>query len=138
MVKDPIKLDALSIPRTALAAVLAVVGIAWVVVYDFVVFDHPSRIGWMNDLHKWNWLIGFGLLFIGILLASHHSTPLGRGRGVVVGMLTCFLVGLVWIILYYFTSNSDSFPLWPDLGGYSLAVGIAFMASGFVYATKWE
>lgn len=138
MPKDPVKLDDLNVPLTALASLLTLVGVVWVIVYDFFVLDHPSRLTWMWDLENWNWLIGFGLIFIGILLFSHPAAPLGRGRGIVIGMLGCFLIGLVWIVLYYFTANSDSFPLWPDLGGYSLMIGIGFMAIGFVFATKWE
>ena len=51
----------------------------------------------MGDLGNWNYLIGFGLFLLGLAISAHPSTPLGRGRGVVVGMLGCFLVGLLWI-----------------------------------------
>ena len=38
-------------------------------------------------------------IFLGLVLAAHPSTPLGRGRGVVVGMLGCFLLGLAcWLV----------------------------------------
>ena len=46
---------------------------------------------------NWNYVGGFALIFLGLALMAHPSTPLGRGRGVVVGMLGCFLIGLVWI-----------------------------------------
>jgi len=137
----PSKYDApgkISVIRTAVSALLVVVGIAWVAVYDLKGIDDPNKISWMYDLEDWNWLIGFGLIILGLVFAAHKDTPLGRGRGVVVGMLGCFLIGLVWIVLYYFTSNKTDFPLWSDLGQYNLVVGIAFMATGFVYATKWE
>jgi len=126
-----------SLLRTALAAVLAVLGIAWVCYYDFAVVDDgtPKRIA---DLGGWNFLIGFGLLFLGLALAAHPSTPLGRGRGVVTGMLGCFVIGLLWIVVYYVTSQSAAIPVFSELGNYNLLVGIAFMAVGFVYATKWE
>jgi hypothetical protein len=78
------------------------------------------------------------MVILGLIVAAHPGTPLGRGRGVVIGMLGCFLIGLVWIVLYYFTSNSATFFLFSDLGQVNLVVGIAFMATGFVYATKWE
>ena len=39
----------------------------------------------MGDLGRWNYLIGFLLIFAGLAFAAHPSTPLGRGRGVVVG-----------------------------------------------------
>jgi Cell division protein CrgA len=123
--------------RTVLAAVLAVLGIAWVVYYDrFVVKDQtPKQVA---DLGNWNYLIGFGLLFVGLIVAAHPSTPLGRGRGVVVGMLGCFLIGLAWIVVYYVTSQSTGVPVISQLGNYNLMVGVGFMAVGFVYATRWE
>ncbi|TIC89372.1 cell division protein CrgA [Nocardioides sp. GY 10113] len=97
--------------------------------------------GFMQDLENWNYLIGFGLFFVGLLAAAHPSTPLGRGRGVVVGMLGCFLLGLVWICCYYiFLTGQDpaDIPIFNDLGQKNLFVGIGFMATGFAFATRWE
>jgi hypothetical protein len=138
-----------SVVRTALAAALVVVGIAWMAVYINVAQDaaeyvkgigkKPSNpLPWMADLHQWNFLIGFGLIFLGLVVAAHSKTPLGRGRGVVIGMLGSFLIGLVWIVLFYFTGNDGPIPVMKDLGQYNLMVGIGFMAVGFAYATKWE
>lgn len=127
----------LSVVRTALAALLVVGGIAWMVVYLNIAQD-GERLTWMGDLLRWNFLIGFGLIFLGLVVAAHPRTPLGRGRGVVVGMLACFLFGLVWIVVYYLTGQDLSLPLMKNLGQYNLIVGIGFMAVGFVYATRWE
>ena len=126
-----------SVVRTALAAALVVIGIAWMVVYINVAQD-GEQLTWMGALLRWNFLIGFGLIFLGLAVAAHPSTPLGRGRGVVVGMLACFLFGLVWIVVYYLTGQDLSLPLMKNLGQYNLVVGIGFMAVGFVYATRWE
>lgn len=137
----PSKYDApgkLNLVRTGLAAVMVVVGIGWIGYYAFAVIDDPTSVAWMFDLADWNWLIGFGLVMVGLVVASHKDAPLGRGRGVVIGMLGCFLIGLIWIVLYYFTSQEPDFPLLSDLGNLNLIVGIAFMATGFVFATKWE
>lgn len=128
---------AISVLRTGAATALVVLGLAWVVVYLTVAQDGQS-LTWMGDLRRWNFLIGFGLLFLGLTVAGHPSTPLGRGRGVVVGMLGAFLLGLVWIVVYYITGSTMSIPVMADLGQYNLVVGIGFMAVGFVYATKWE
>ena len=128
---------AISWPRTIGAALLVVVGIAWMVVYINVAQD-GQKLTWMGDLQRWNFLIGFGLVFLGLAVAGHPSTPLGRGRGVVVGMLGSFLLGLLWIVLYYMTGQDLSIPLMKELGQYNLMVGIGFMAVGFVYATRWE
>jgi hypothetical protein len=123
--------------RTVLAALLAVAGIGWIAFYTAAVVGDgtPAAIG---DLGEWNYVIGFGLLFLGLALAAHPSTPLGRGRGVVIGMLGCFLIGLLWIVVYYVTNQDLSIPLIRELGNYNLLVGIGFMAVGFIYATRWE
>jgi uncharacterized membrane protein YidH (DUF202 family) len=126
----------ISIARTALAALLVAVGIAWMVVYLNVAKD-GERLTWMEDLQRWNFLIGFGALLLGLAIAAHPSTPLGRGRGVVVGMLGCFLLGLIWIVVYYMAGDADV-PVIANLDQYNLIVGIGFMAVGFVYATRWE
>ena len=131
----------ISVARTAAAALLVLLGIAWIVVHVTVAgpdTDGAARLTWMADLDRWNYLIGFGLIFLGLTVAAHKSTPLGRGRGVVVGMLGSFLIGLVWIVVYYITGQDLTLPLLTDLGQYNLVVGIGFMAVGFVYATHWE
>ena len=138
--------------RIALASLLVVAGIAWLVVYtnlamDHALFAHDEYFGskpkdpipWMSDLYKWNYLIGFGLAFLGLIVAANPKTPLGRGRGVVVGMLGCFLIGLAWIVVYYFVAQSDkNITVMHELGQLNLVVGVAFMAVGFTFATKWE
>ena len=127
----------ISVVRTVVAALLVLAGIAWMAVYLNVAQD-GTTLTWMGDLMRWNFLIGFLLVFTGLAVAAHPSTPLGRGRGVVVGMLGCFLIGLVWIVVYYITGQDMSVPVIKDLGQYNLMVGIGFMAVGFVYATHWE
>ncbi len=135
--QQPAAVDRLSVVRTGLAALLAVAGIAWVCFYVFAVVDDGTP-SWMADLGGWNFVIGFGALFLGLIVAAHRSTPLGRGRGVVVGMLGSFLLGLLWIIVYYVTSQDANIPVFRELGNYNLLVGIGFMTTGFVYATRWE
>ena len=134
--------------RFIVAIVLMVVGIAWIVFYYTVVRADPSATpaeqpggpSFMGDMGKWNYIVGFGLFFIGLLMCAHPSTPLGRGRGVVVGMLACFILGLLWICTFYVISgdNLHKVPIFNDLDQWNLVVGIAFMAVGFSYATRWE
>jgi len=126
--------------RTGIAALLVLVGIAWLVVYTVAAGPDSTSASWtwMADLGRWNFVIGFLLIFAGLAFAAHPSTPLGRGRGVVVGMLGCFLIGLVWIVVYYVVGQNSTVPLLSDLAQYNLVVGIGFMAVGFVYATHWE
>jgi len=137
--------------RFVLAVLLMALGIAVIVYYYVVVRPGPDDldpktfkpvyggISVFEDLKKWSYVIGFGAFLLGLVVAAHPSTPLGRGRGVVVGMLGCFLFGLLWICTYYVFSN-DLSDIWVfnDLGQYNLMVGIAFMAVGFTYATRWE
>ena len=137
-----------SIKRTVIAAVLVLLGIAWMAVYYAVARDaalaiagaeKPSNpLPFMADLEKWNYLIGFVLIFAGLAVSAHKTTPLGRGRGVVIGMLGCFGIGLLWIVSFYFIGADSSVPVMNDLGQYNLLVGIGFMAVGFTFATKWE
>jgi hypothetical protein len=131
--------------RFVVALVLMIVGIAWMAYYYAAVRVDPLSTGkagspgWIADLGDWNYLIGFGLLFVGLAVAAHPDTPLGRGRGVVVGMLGCFVIGLLWICTFYVISNNiDALPVFDDLGQKNLLVGVGFMAIGFVYATRWE
>ena len=137
-------------PRFIVALVLMALGIAWVIYYYIAVRPGPDDVdpktlepvyggfGFMADLEKWNYAIGIGLFLLGLIVAAHPSTPLGRGRGVVVGMLGCFLIGLVWIVTFYFLGSDSSVPVMSDLGQYNLVVGIGFMAVGFTFATRWE
>jgi hypothetical protein len=135
-------------PRTILAAVLIVVGIAWIAYYYLVVRVGPDALlageeaggpRFMDKLDGWNYVIGFGVFFLGLMISAHPSTPLGRGRGVVAGMLGCFLIGLAWICTYYVISDDVSrLPIFDDLQNYNLVVGIGFMAVGFTFATRWE
>lgn len=141
--------------RFLIALLLIAAGIAYVVLWTLYVRDlrtfentFPQPAGGgpdtlipsMEKLKGWNWLVGFGLLFLGLGLAAHPATPLGRGRGVVVGMLGCFLIGLIWIVLFYIFADQPEGKIWllGDLGQVNLMVGIGFMAVGFTYATRWE
>ncbi|MEI5673378.1 MULTISPECIES: cell division protein CrgA [Nocardioides] len=145
---DPARGPVLS-ARFVVALVLIVLGIAWMAYYYIAVRVDPTAIPvpdagspkFMADLGDWNYLIGFGALLLGLAVSAHPSTPLGRGRGVVVGMLGCFLIGLIWICTFYvFSDSADTggIPILNDLGQKNLFVGIGFMAIGFTFATRWE
>lgn len=140
-----------SLVRCAIAVLLVIAGIVWITVYTNLAMDAAywiKGIGkkpdtpfpWMSDIKRWNYVIGFGAIFLGLIVAAHQKTPLGRGRGVVVGMLGCFLIGLAWIITYYFLAQSSTahLPVMDRLDQSNLLVGVGFMAVGFTFATKWE
>ena len=141
--------------RFLIALVLMVAGIAWIA-YFYVGVRAPNGFDpetakrfattgpkFMQDLGDWNYMIGFGAFFLGTIVSAHPATPLGRGRGVVVGMLACFLIGLLWICTFYVFSDSigagtSDIPVFNDLDQKNLFVGITFMAVGFTFATRWE
>lgn len=155
---DPTKRGPIISVRFLIALLLIAAGIVYVVLWTLYVRDlrtfestipapeggaPDTLIPGMAKLDDWNWLIGFGVLFVGLTVAAHPTTPLGRGRGVIVGMLGCFLVGLIWICTFYVfadTISADPNSLWllGSLGQLNLIVGIGFMAVGFTYATRWE
>ena len=163
--------------RSLVALVLFLGGIAWIAYYYIGVrpvagfgdddkpaldpdsFEPGVVTGWnfVGDLQEWNYLIGFGAILLGLMIAAHPSTPrgagpgggfgrrggvpLGRGRGVVIGMLGCFLFGLLWICTYYVVGTGDhaqDIAVFNDLEQKNLFVGIGFMAVGFTFATRWE
>jgi hypothetical protein len=139
-----------SIPRCLVAAGLVVVGIVWIIVYVNLAMDaahHDAGSGLpapsnplplMADLGDWNFTIGFGLIFLGLIVSANKKTPMGRGRGVVIGMLGCFLIGLVWVVVFYFVGTDTTIPVMRSLGQKNLVLGVCFMAVGFAFATKWE
>ena len=133
-------------PRFLIALALMLAGIGWLLFYYLQARGNPLAFPPVEgtpkaiaDLGDWNYAIGFGLLMAGLIVSAHPSTPLGRGRGVVVAMLGCFLVGLLWICTFYvFSDDLSDIPVFNDLGQWNLVVGIGFMAVGFSFATKWE
>ncbi len=133
--------------RFVLAVLLIVAGIAWIAYYYLAVRVDPTAAApgkpggpaFMADLANWNYAIGFGAIMVGLLVAAHPSTPLGRTPGAGATMVACFLLGLAWIVAFYVFSNDISpVPVMNDLGQKNLMVGIGFMAVGFAYATRWE
>jgi hypothetical protein len=142
--------------RFLISLLLIAAGIVYVVLWTLYVRDlrafdtalNPAKAGdkpepiipGMTKLDNWNWIIGFGLIFLGLALSAHPKTPLGRGTGVIVGMLGCFLIGLIWICTFYVFADKPEGEIWllGDLGQLNLLVGIGFMAVGFTFATRWE
>lgn len=131
-------------PRSIVSLLMVLSGIAWIV---FFYTQVRTGVGTaeggspklLADLGNWNYAIAFGLVILGLWVSAHPSSPLGRGRGVVTGMLGSALFGLLWICVYYaFANNLSGIPVFNDLGNYNLVVGISFMALAFAFATRWE
>ena len=74
--------------RFLISLLLMVAGIAWIAFYYVQARGNPLAFPPVEgspkaiaDLGDWNYAIGFGLLMLGLMVAAHPSTPLGRGRG---------------------------------------------------------
>ncbi|MFJ6211975.1 cell division protein CrgA [Streptomyces sp. NPDC092296] len=64
------------------------------------------------------------------------AVNLDAGRGWVAPlMLTMFLVGLAWIVVYYVTSAAWPIGSW---GNWNILVGFGFIAAGFGVSTQWK
>ena len=50
-------------------------------------------------------------------------------------MLASFLLGLIWIVIFYISSTA--YPI-PGIGAWNMLVGFAFVGVGFSLATRWK
>jgi hypothetical protein len=50
-------------------------------------------------------------------------------------MVAAFLIGLVWIVIFYVTTTS--YPI-PGIGAWNMVVGFGFIGVGFALATRWR
>lgn len=51
-------------------------------------------------------------------------------------MLACFLIGIVWLTLYYVTGAN--MPVLSALKDWNLLIGFAFIIAGFGLSTQWR
>ena len=64
------------------------------------------------------------------------AVKLKSGRGFIAPlMLGLFLIGLIWIVVYYVTNAQ-----WPigAFGNWNILIGFAFIAGGFGVSTQWK
>lgn len=61
---------------------------------------------------------------------------LSSGRWVAPTMVALLLLGLAWIVVYYVAGNQ--LPLFSDLGGWNLIIGMSLITGGFLVATRWQ
>jgi len=50
-------------------------------------------------------------------------------------MVANFLIGLIWIVIFYVSSTS--YPI-PGIGAWNMLVGFGFVGIGFSLATRWH
>ncbi len=58
-----------------------------------------------------------------------------RPRWLVPVMLASFLIGLIWIVVFYMTETR--YPV-PNIGAWNMMVGFGFIGVGFTLATRWR
>lgn len=51
-------------------------------------------------------------------------------------MVACFVVGLVWIVLYYVTQSD--MPVLSTLGAWNLVCGFGLIIAGVILSTNWR
>jgi len=50
-------------------------------------------------------------------------------------MVTAFLAGLFWIVIFYVSGTQ--YPI-PNIGSWNMLVGFVFIGFGFTLATRWK
>ena len=60
-------------------------------------------------------------------------------------MVACFLIGLIWIVVFYIAgSDITNVPLMGQIAAlphgnlWNVLIGFAFIGAGFIFATKWR
>lgn len=68
-------------------------------------------------------------------VVSKKQAPTASPRWLVPVMLGCFIIGLLWIVLYYI---APGMPGLSTLGRWNMAIGFGLIMVGFGLSTKWR
>jgi uncharacterized membrane protein len=63
------------------------------------------------------------------------DVPTTSPRWLVPVMLACFIIGLLWIVLYYI---APGMPVLSTFGRWNMAIGFGLIMIGFGLSTKWR
>lgn len=63
------------------------------------------------------------------------AVRIGSPRWLVPLMVGCFVLGLLWVVVYYVTQAD--YPI-GSLGLWNMAIGFGFIIVGFGLATRWK
>lgn len=66
---------------------------------------------------------------------SKRAVPLTSPRWLAPLMVTLFVIGLLWIVLYYL---APSLPVIADLGSWNMVIGFGLILAGFALSTRWR
>ncbi len=66
---------------------------------------------------------------------TKKAVRIGSRRWVAPVMVTCWVIGLLWIVVFYLAPDLKYMR---DLGNWNLVVGMGLICVGFVFATRWE
>lgn len=64
-----------------------------------------------------------------------EETPLESPSWLAPVMVGAFILGLIWIVVFYVSQTT--YPI-PGIGAWNMVVGFAFIGVGFTLATKWR
>ncbi len=64
-----------------------------------------------------------------------QAAPATSPRWLVPVMLTAFLLGLLWIVLYYLV---PTMPVMSELGSWNMLIGFGLIMVGFGLSTRWR
>jgi uncharacterized RDD family membrane protein YckC len=67
--------------------------------------------------------------------APNREVATSSPRWLVPLMLGCFLVGLLWIVLYYIAPDM---PVMSTFGRWNMVIGFGLIMVGFGLSTKWR
>ncbi|MGH3459110.1 cell division protein CrgA [Aeromicrobium sp.] len=133
-----------------LALVLLVGAVAWFVATIFATTDKDfpaiGEIPVFFGIGKWNYAIAAGLGFAAMSVAD-RTRPAPRpgepgkvaNRWAAPAMVASAVVGLLWIVVFYVVSGTDTrIPFYSDLGQWNIVIGMGFILAAFGFAMKWE
>jgi len=75
--------------------------------------------------------------------SEQASTPkvkqerVGNPPWLVPTMVTMFVVGILWVVIFYLTSGGAQLPI-PPIGRWNILVGFAILLGGFGLSTRWK
>jgi hypothetical protein len=69
-----------------------------------------------------------------VVVETPHA-PLESPKWLAPTMVTAFLIGLFWIVIFYVTQTR--YPV-PNIGAWNMVIGFSFIGVGFTLATRWR